>query len=94
MKIDILTLFPEMFAPIYSSMIGRAIKSGAINVNIVDIRTFSKDKHSKCDDTPYGGGAGMVMMAQPIIDATRALDSDNTAKKYTFLQEARSLTKP
>ncbi|MBP5649441.1 MAG: tRNA (guanosine(37)-N1)-methyltransferase TrmD [Clostridia bacterium] len=81
MKIDILTLFPEMFAPIYSSMIGRAIKSGAINVNIVDIRTFSKDKHSKCDDTPYGGGAGMVMMAQPIIDATRALDSDNTAKK-------------
>ena len=81
MKIDILTLFPEMFAPIYSSMIGRAIKSGAINVNIVDIRAFSKDKHSKCDDTPYGGGAGMVMMAQPIIDATRALDSDNTAKK-------------
>lgn len=70
MRFDVLTLFPEMFgAVINESIIGRAIESGIIEINIVNIRDFSKDKHKKTDDYPYGGGSGMVMMAQPIYDA-------------------------
>lgn len=72
MKFDILTLFPEMFAPVQSSMIGRAEKNGLVDFNIVNIRDFSQDKHKKTDDTPFGGGHGMVMMTDPIF---RALDS-------------------
>jgi len=57
MRIDILTLFPEMFEAINQSIIGRATKNGKITINIVNMRDFSKDKHKKVDDTPYGGGA-------------------------------------
>ena len=66
MKIDVLTLFPEMFAPLRTSIIGRAVDSGKIQINVIDIRDYTLDKHRKCDDTPFGGGAGMVMMPQPI----------------------------
>lgn len=69
MKINILTLFPEMFAPIFASMIGRACENKIIEFNIVNIRDYTKDKHNRVDDTPYGGGMGMVMEAQPILDA-------------------------
>ena len=72
-KIDILTLFPNMFSPLFESIIGRAKDSGKLEINIVDIREFSKDKHKKCDDTPFGGGAGMVMTAQPIFDAINSV---------------------
>ena len=61
MRIDILTLFPEMFSPLEYSVIGRARQKGILEINIVDIRDFSADKHKKCDDYPFGGGAGMVM---------------------------------
>ena len=74
MKINILTLFPEMFAPLNHSIIGRAKDSGLIEINIVDIREYSLDKHKKCDDYAFGGGAGMLMMAQPICDAFDAVD--------------------
>ena len=65
MKITILTLFPEMFAPLHASIVGRAVKEGKLSLEIVDIRDYTQDKHLKCDDYPFGGGAGMVMMAQP-----------------------------
>ena len=68
MRIDILTLFPEMFSPLEYSVIGRARQKGILQINIVDIRDFSADKHKKCDDYPFGGGAGMVMMPQPVHD--------------------------
>lgn len=81
MKIDILTLFPEMFAPLKTSIIGRAVDSGKLNINVVDIREYTLDKHNKCDDTPFGGGAGMVMMAQPIASAIEAVDPDHKARR-------------
>ena len=72
MKINILTIFPEMFAPLKMSMLGRAIENGIIELDVVDIRDFTTDKHNRVDDTPYGGGAGMVMQVQPILDAYNA----------------------
>ena len=72
MKIDILTLFPDMFSAMQESILGRAQKSGKIQINIVNIRDYTEDKHLKCDDYPFGGGAGMVMMAPPIGNAIEA----------------------
>ncbi len=69
MKIDILTLFPEAFSSLGTSIIGRACEGGILDINLVNIRDFSNDKHKKCDDTPFGGGAGMLMTVQPIYDA-------------------------
>ncbi len=70
MRFDVLTLFPELFkAVLGESIIGRAQENGIIEVVATNIRDFSKDKHRKVDDYPYGGGNGMVMMAQPIVDA-------------------------
>lgn len=92
MKIDILTLFPEMFTPLFKSIIGRAVDAGIVNICATDIRTFSADKHGKCDDEPYGGGAGMVMMAQPIYDAVKSLDPDNTARRIYMSPKGRTLS--
>ncbi len=70
MKFDILTIFPELFGNILGeSIIGRAQENNLIEVRATNIRDFSKDKHKKTDDYPYGGGNGMVMLAQPIFDA-------------------------
>lgn len=70
MIINVLTLFPEMFDPVInSSMLGKAGEKGIIEIRIINIRDFSKNKHHKADDTPFGGGAGMVLLAQPIFDA-------------------------
>ena len=74
MKIRALTLFPKMFDCLNESIIGRAIKRGILDFEAVDIRAYSADKHFKCDDTPYGGGAGMVMTPQPIYDCINAVD--------------------
>ena len=74
MKIDILTLFPEMFNGFFSeSIIKRAIEKELVKINIVDFRKYSLDPHQKVDDTPYGGGAGMVLSCQPIFDAVNDL---------------------
>ena len=89
MKIDILTLFPEMFTPLKTSIIGRAVDSGKLQINIVDIRDYTLDKHNKCDDTPFGGGAGMVMMPQPIADAIKAVDPNHTAKRIYLSPKGR-----
>ncbi|MBE7081452.1 MAG: tRNA (guanosine(37)-N1)-methyltransferase TrmD [Clostridiales bacterium] len=90
MKIDILTLFPEMFAPLKTSIIGRAVDGGKLDINIVDIRDYTLDKHNKCDDTPFGGGAGMVMMAQPIASAIEAVDPEHTARRIFLSPRGRT----
>ncbi len=77
MKIDILTLFPESFSYLNSSILKRAQESGKIEINIIDIRAFSLDKHKKCDDYPFGGGAGMLMMVQPVYDAVKSVLDEN-----------------
>ncbi len=90
MKIDILTLFPEMFSPLKTSIIGRAVDSGKLQINIVDIRDYTLDKHKKCDDTPFGGGAGMVMMPQPIASAVEAIDPNHTARRIFMSPRGRT----
>lgn len=83
MKINILTLFPEMFEPLKQSIIGRACEKNIIEINIINIRDFSKDKHKKVDDTPYGGGAGMVMKPDVVYDAFKSINVQNA--KTIFL---------
>ena len=90
MKIDILTLFPEMFTPLKTSIIGRAVDSGKLEINVIDIREYTRDKHNKCDDTPFGGGAGMVMMAQPIASAIEAVDKEHTARRIFLSPRGRT----
>lgn len=89
MKIDVLTLFPEMFTPLKTSIIGRAVDSGKLEINIVDIRDYTLDKHKKCDDAPFGGGAGMVMMPQPIASAIDAVDPEHKAKRVYLSPRGR-----
>jgi len=79
-RIDILTLFPEMFDVFNHSIIGRAKDNDILNVNTFDIRDYTKDKHRKVDDYPYGGGAGMVMAAQPVADCIRKVKEENKGK--------------
>jgi tRNA (guanine37-N1)-methyltransferase len=71
LKIDVLTIFPGMFTPLTESIIGRAQEAELLDVRVTDIRPFSKRKHKNTDDYPFGGGAGMLMLAQPIADAIR-----------------------
>lgn len=79
MKIDILTIFPEMFKPFVSeSIVGRAVKENLVEINIHNIRDYSKDPHKKVDDYGYGGGKGMVLMPQPIFDAVDDLKTDDS----------------
>lgn len=82
MKFDILTLFPEMFEPLKQSIIGRAIENEKLEINVINIREFSKDKHKKVDDTPYGGGAGMVMRADVVWDAYQSVKEQNAKVIY------------
>ncbi len=79
MKFDILTIFPDYFSILSESIIGKAIDDGKIEVEITNIRDYSKDKHSKTDDTPYGGGAGMVMTPDPIVSAIESVDEKHEA---------------
>lgn len=86
MKIKILTIFPQMFESVFnSSILYRAIESGYLNIECIDIRDFSKSKHKNTDDYPFGGGAGMVMMAQPIFDAMNFAQSTMENPKRIFL---------
>ena len=84
MKIDVLTLFPEMFVPVTgSSILGRAAESGILEINLKDIRDFSNDKHNKADDYPFGGGGGMVMMADPVFGALESVEAEH--KKVIYM---------
>lgn len=82
MKFDVLTLFPEMFSPLKQSILGKAEEKGLIDINLINIRDFSKDKHKKVDDTPYGGGAGMVIRPDVVYDAYNSVKEDNTKTIY------------
>lgn len=105
MRFHVMTLFPDMInSAMNTSITGRAIESGILSINAVDIRDYTLDKHKRVDDYPYGGGAGMVMQAQPVVDCYRAIVKDNNIKKprviyltpqgRTFNQEiARELSK-
>ena len=73
MKFDVLTLFPEMFVPVKSSIIGRAEKNNLIELNLINFREFSTDKQKHVDDCPYGGGAGMVIKPEPVYDAYKSI---------------------
>ena len=90
MKFDILTLFPEMFEVFNYSIIGRAKKRNLIDINLINIRDFSKNKHKKVDDTPYGGGAGMVMKADVVYDAYKSIQ-DNKAKVIFMSPQGKKL---
>lgn len=100
-RIDVLTLFPEMFDIFNHSIIGKAVEKKIIHINTVNIRDYTLDKHRKVDDYPYGGGAGMVMAAQPIVDAIDNVKKNNKGKVIflgprgkTFNQEiAKELSK-
>lgn len=93
MKFNVLTLFPEMIEQgINTSITGRAIKEGHISLNAVNIRDYTNEKHGHVDDYPYGGGAGMVMQAQPVYDAYKSIVGEeelqkpiNERKKVVFL---------
>ena len=82
MKFDVLTLFPEMFSAVKQSILGKAIEKGLININLINIRDFSKNKHKKVDDTPYGGGAGMVIRPDVVYDAYRSVYDENAKVIY------------
>ena len=83
MKITILTLFPEMFSALNESIIGRAQKSGKVEIEVVNIRDFAEGKHKKCDDEIFGGGAGMLMMAEPIVKAVESVKTEISLVLYT-----------
>lgn len=82
MKFDVLTLFPEMFEPLNMSIIGRAKEKNLIEINLINIRDFSKDKHKKVDDTPYGGGAGMIMKPDVVYDAYKSIETKDAKVIY------------
>ena len=82
MRIDILTLFPEMFAPLKESIVKRAVDANLVKINIINIRDFALPPHYKCDDEPFGGGAGMVMMCDPIFKAVESVKQDNSKIFY------------
>ena len=82
MKFDVLTLFPEMFEPMKQSIIGRAIEKELFEINFINIRDFSKDKHKKVDDTIYGGGAGMLIKPDVVWDAYQSVKSEKSKVIY------------
>ena len=86
LRINILTIFPEMFAGFFStSILGRACEQGLLDIRLTNIRLFSESKHHNTDDYPFGGGAGMVMMAQPIISAMKSLSAEYPFARKIYL---------
>ncbi|MEA1972349.1 MAG: tRNA (guanosine(37)-N1)-methyltransferase TrmD [Candidatus Cloacimonadota bacterium] len=91
MIIDVFTLFPNIFKPfLQESIVGNAIKSNALKINLIDIRNFTDNKHGKVDDYPYGGGAGLVMSAQPIASALEFMKADSRKLIY-FTPQGKKL---
>lgn len=91
MKITVLTLFPDMFLPIKQSIVGRAVENGKLQIEAVNIRDYAQNKHKKCDDYPFGGGAGMVMMPQPIASCMEAVDPDHKALRIFMSPRGKTL---
>ena len=89
MKFSVLTLFPEMFDLVKTSILGRAIEKNLIELETINIRDFSKDKHKKVDDTPYGGGAGMVIRPDVVYDAYKSIKQENAKVIYLSPQGSK-----
>lgn len=86
MRIDILTLFPEMLAgPLQASLLGKALSDGRMEVALTNIRDFATDRHNTVDDSPYGGGAGMVMKCEPLFAAVESLRTRNSLKRVILM---------
>ncbi len=93
MRIDVLTIFPDMFTPLKLSIIGRARANDLLDIAVTDIRPFSDRKHKNTDDYPFGGGAGMLMLAQPIADAIKAVSPEPFQGKRIYMSpRGRTLT--
>ncbi|MBS6322595.1 MAG: tRNA (guanosine(37)-N1)-methyltransferase TrmD, partial [Clostridium sp.] len=93
MRIDILTTFTEMFPPVLgASILGRAAQKGILEFNLCDIRQYSENKHHNTDDYPFGGGAGMVMLAQPIYSCLDAVDPEHKARRILLSPRGRTLS--
>ncbi len=89
MKISVLTIFPEMLEPLKHSILGRAIQNGIIELEIINIRDYSQSKHKNTDDYPFGGGAGMLMMPQPILDCMDSVCPSGEAYKICLSPRGR-----
>lgn len=93
MRIDIMTLFPDMCRAVYSeSITGRAAAKGIIEINAVNIRDFTESKHGNVDDTPYGGGPGMLMQAQPVYDCYRHIKETSPSEPYCIFMSPQGST--
>lgn len=92
MKFNVLTLFPEMFEPIKESIIKRAQENNLIEINLINIRDFSKNKHKKVDDYPYGGGAGMLIRPDVVYDAYQSIENKENAKVIYLSPQGKVLT--
>ena len=92
MKFDVLTLFPEMFEPIKQSIIGRATKSKVLEIDLINIRDFSEDKHGHVDDTPYGGGAGMLIKPDVVYRAYNSIEKSENTKVIYLTPQGKTLT--
>jgi tRNA (guanine37-N1)-methyltransferase len=89
MRVDVLTLFPDLVdAPLSASIVGRARETGALDLNIHDIRTWTSDVHRTADDTPYGGGPGMVMKPEPIVSGAEWVAKEHGALDRTYILSA------
>jgi len=95
MRVQVLTIFPELFGPfLATSLVGRAIEKGILNVQVHDLRAFTEDRHRSVDDEPYGGGGGMVMTAQPWMSAVRALSHGREGSEGSEAKPWRVLLSP
>ncbi|MDE5990950.1 MAG: tRNA (guanosine(37)-N1)-methyltransferase TrmD [Clostridia bacterium] len=91
MKIKVATIFPEMFDVLDVGILGKAKQKGLLDVEVVNIRDYSTDKHKKTDDAPFGGGAGMVMTPQPLHDTINAMDKDHSARRIYLSPRGKTL---
>jgi tRNA (guanine37-N1)-methyltransferase len=95
MRIDILTLFPDYFrSPLEASLLGRALAAGLVEVAVIDMRRFSRDRHRKADDEPYGGGPGMVLTAPVVAEAIEGTQGDPPAWRVLLAPDGRRLDEP
>ena len=93
MRIDIVTIFPKMFESVLSeTIIKRAQEKGLVSFNLHDIRDHAKDRHRSADDTPYGGGAGMVMLAAPMVDAVEAIPREGLSQRILLTPQGEPFT--
>ncbi len=92
MKIDVATLFPEAFDGLKVGIVGKAVAKGLFKLNLHNIRDYSTDKHRRCDDYPFGGGAGMLMTPQPLHDCINAVDPERRARRIYLSPKGQTLT--